>query len=72
MAYTGRKMVIIPHDALVGEDPEMLKQTEPFQTLLHDGARVGQPRSILPDGDIPSAHHADHGRLSGKTRCHCK
>ena len=54
MAYTGRKMVIISHDALVGEDLEILKQTEPFQTLLRDGARVGKLRSIYPTVTYPA------------------
>lgn len=54
MAYTGRKLIIISHDALVGEDLETLRQTEPFRTLMAEGARVGALRSIYPTVTYPA------------------
>ena len=49
-----KKLVLISHDALVGEDLAYLQKSEPFRSLLRDGARIRSLRSIYPTVTYPA------------------
>ena len=46
--------MLISHDALVGEDLAYLQKSEPFRSLLRDGARIRSLRSIYPTVTYPA------------------
>ena len=50
----GKKLVLISHDALVGEDLLYLQKSEPFRSLLRDGARIQSLRSVYPTVTYPA------------------